>query len=279
MISENECMMITYSLLETALLCAALPDQMQGAALLEQLAKSCLPFITRKYWFYSCYICLLFLSGYIQKFIEQLKKEEFKRLLLLLIVLFSVLPTLFYFELIPDNGKGLVQMIMVYIIGRYIRMYQDVEIPKKAGLLLVILWIVNGISHELPVQIGGIYHHLCKDNSITNLVMAVILFYLFKGLNLKSAFINKSAAYVFAAFALNNSLVSIVIEGMFGNGFQSADGVLGFLTLAGVVFLILVGCLLVGAFREAVFGKLDWKLGNKLIRYLEAENRFPGKKK
>lgn len=115
---KMECMMISYSLLETAILCLALPEQMQGAALLEQLVKSFLPFITRKYWFYSCYVCLLFLSGYIQKFMEYLEQKELKRLLLLLIGLFSVLPALFYFELIPDNGKGLVQMIMVYMIGR-----------------------------------------------------------------------------------------------------------------------------------------------------------------
>lgn len=103
-----ECMMITYSLLETLILCVAFPDKMQGAVLLEQLVKSFLPFITRKYWFYSCYVCLFLLSGYIQKFIDQLKQKEFGRLLVLLLILFSVLPTLFYFELIPDNGKGLV---------------------------------------------------------------------------------------------------------------------------------------------------------------------------
>ena len=169
---KMECMMITYSLLETVILCVAFPDKMQGAVLLEQLVKSFLPFITRKYWFYSCYVCLFLLSGYIQKFIDQLKQKAFGCLLALLLILFSVLPTLFYFELIPDNGKGLVQMIMIYMIGRYIRMYCDKPITelggwKRAVGLFLILWIINGVSHEFPVQIGGIYHHLCKDNSIT----------------------------------------------------------------------------------------------------------------
>lgn len=72
-----ECMMITYSLAETALLYTVMPEQLQGAALLEQIVKSMLPFITRKYWFYSCYVCLLFLSEYIQKFIDALKQKEF----------------------------------------------------------------------------------------------------------------------------------------------------------------------------------------------------------
>lgn len=269
---KMECMMITYSLLETAFLCLMVPEQMQGAALLEQLIKSFLPFITRKYWFYSAYVCLLFLSGYLQKFIDCLKKEEFKRLLMLLLVLFSVLPTLFYFEQIPDNGKGLVQMLMVYMIGRYIRMYQDIRLPKKAGVVFVLLWILNGISHEIPIQIGGIYHHLCKDNSITNLIMAVILFYAFKEWKLFGArnggksgragkAVNKAAEYVFAVFALNNTLVTVGMERLLRSGFQSAGGVPGFLELAGIVAAVLFACLLLGALRELIFGSLDQKLG------------------
>ena len=117
-----ECMMITYALAETALLYTVMPEQLQGAALLEQIVKSMLPFITRKYWFYSCYVCLLFLSEYIQKFIDALKQKEFERLLFVLFMLLSVLPTLFYFEIVTDNGKGLLHMIMIYMMGRYIRM-------------------------------------------------------------------------------------------------------------------------------------------------------------
>lgn len=252
-----ECMMITYSLAETIILCLMMPQQMQGAALLEQIVKSFMPFITRKHWFYSCYVCLLFLSGYIQKFIEHLKKEEFARLLLLLLVLFSVLPTLFYFELIPNSGKGLVQMIMVYMIGRYIRMYKDVKMPGKAVILFIILWVLNGVSHEIPIQIGGIYHHLCKDNSITNLTMAVILFYLFKEFKFHSEFINRAAGNVFAVFALNDALVLVVMNTLFNRGFQGADGILGFGMLIGAAAAILVGCLMIGEIRQIIFGRFD----------------------
>lgn len=257
-----ECMMITYSLAETVLLCVVTPEQMQGAALLEQLVKSFLPFITRKYWFYSSYVCLLFFSGYIQRFIDRLSKQEFQRLLCLLLVLFSVLPTMFYFEIIPDNGKGLVQMIMIYMIGRYIRMYRDAQIPAKAAILFVILWIVNGVSHEIPIRIGGIYHHLCKDNSITNLTMAVILFYLFKDLKLESRMINRAAGNIFAVFALNDTLVSVLMRLLFDNGFHGAEGILGFMMLVGVAAAILAGCLLVGEVRRLLLDRCDSYLGN-----------------
>ena len=266
---KMECMMITYSVLETVLLCVFMPEKMEGGELLEQIVKTLFPFITRKYWFYSTYICLFFLSGYIQKFIDHLDRKEFERLLLLLLILFSVLPTFFYFEIVPDNGKGLVQMIMLYMIGRYIRMYRDVKLPKCAWGVFILLWVVNGISHEIPIRVGGIYHHLGKDNSISNLIMAVILFYMFKELRFTSKIINKSAAYIFAVFALNNTLVTIVMKQLFQSGFQSAGGILGFLTLAGIVTSILIVCLLIGAVRELMFGRIDRKIGDiipKIIR-------------
>lgn len=263
-----ECMMITYSLAETVLLCIMIPQQMQGAALLEQLVKSLLPFVTRKYWFYSCYVCLLFFSGYIQKFIEHLKKEEFGRLLCLMLALFSVLPTFCYFELIPDNGKGLVHMIMIYMIGRYIRMYKDVKIPRKAVILFLAFWMINGVSHEIPIQIGGIYHHLCKDNSITNLTMAVILFYLFKGVTFQSGFINRAAANVFAVFALNDTLVLVIMKVLGDNGFHGAEGILGFMGLGGIVVMILAGCLMIGEVRRLLLGRCDRCLGELVERKL-----------
>ena len=259
---KMECMMITYSLLETVILYLVFPEQMQGAALLEQAVKSVFPFITRKYWFYSCYVCLFILSGYIQKFIENLKQKDFERLLLILITLFSVLPTVFYFELIPDNGKGFVQMVMVYMIGRYIRMYKDVSISmKKAIPLFVVLWGINGLSHEFPIQIGGIYHHFCKDNSITNLIMAVILFYCFKELTFSSKVINKAAAYIFAVFALNNTLVNATMKVLNDNVLTASANAGGFLVLAGVVFGILIVCLFVGVVREGLFSRVDKNIG------------------
>lgn len=263
---KMECMMISYSLLEMLIMYLVMPEQLQGTALLEQLVKSLLPFISRKYWFYSCYVCLMLLSGYIQKLIDALKQEEMKKLLILLIILFSVFPTIFYFELVPDNGKGLVQMIMVYMIGRYIRSYYDRKLPGKAVLVFIGLWIMNGVSHELPIQVGGIYHHLCKDNSITNLTMAVILFFIFKNWNFQSGIINHLAKNIFAVFALNNTLVACVMKILRENNLVKQGAAGGFLMLAGIVFIILVGCLLIGSIRELVLGKLDEKMGNMIER-------------
>ncbi len=273
-----ECMMITLSLAETAVLYAVFPDRMRGGVMLEQIVKSFLPFITRKYWFYSCYVCLMLFSGYIEKLITGLSREAFRKLLLMMLVVFSVFPTVFYFEVIPDNGKGLVQMIMVYMIGRYIRLYADIDLPRaKSCILFAALWLVNGVSHEMPVQIGGIYHHLCKDNSITNLVMAVLLFYLFKGLRFRCTAVNRAASYVFAVFALNNSLVTIALEALYvRSGFRSPDGIPGFAALCGIVLAIFLVCLLAGFVRDLLLGRLERRLGEGVSQLVSrAARRCP----
>ena len=61
-------------------------------------------------------------------------------------------------------------------------------------------------------------------------------------------------------FALNNSLVSLVMEKIEEYGFQSPGGVLGFFTLLGIVFAILALCLFIGAGRELLLGRADKKI-------------------
>lgn len=276
---KMECMMIGFSIIETILLCVFMPAEMQGAALLEQLIKTVFPFITRKYWFYSCYVCLFCLSGYINKFVEQLEKRAYQKLLAFLLVVFNMFPTVFYFEIIPDHGKGFVQMVTVYLIGCYIRQYGIRRIARgKEIVLFFILWVINGISHEFPIELGDIWHHFCKDNSITNVIMAVILFGWFKEWKIQAKFINKFAKNIFAVFALNNTLTSVIIVCIMNYDHYGFFKNLGVAGLAITVFLIMIVCIIIGEFRELVFGKaedkfLPWLERNVMLFYKKIGNR------
>lgn len=265
-----EIMMITCSLIETAMLALVFPEEMQGAALLEQLVKSVIPFASRKYWFYSCYICVFLFSGFIQKFIDMLKKEELERFLAILVTIFSILPTIFYFEIMQDTGKGLVQMFMLYVIGRYIRLYRDVSVNKwKAVILFIGLWILNAVSIAHPIQIGAMLHSLCRDNSITNIVMAVILLYLFKDINISSKWINVITVNMFAVFALENSVTDVFAKYIKQGILYSENQMIAVLLLLGTVIGIFVVCTLVGWIRELLLGKIE----NKLIDFIDKKNR------
>lgn len=258
---KMEIMMIMFSLLETMALWLVFPQEMQGAALLEQLAKSLFPFVSRKYWFYSCYVCIFIFSGFIEKLISVLSKQEMKRLVLLLLLVFSVFPTMFYFEIMQDAGKGLVQMFVLYVVGRYIRLYRDVKVDKlNAVVALGALWAVNTISIMNPLQIGGIVHSLCRDDSVTNIAMAVILLYIFKDIEFSSKWVNKFTANMFAVFALENSVVKIVAEMLGRSGFYVESEVVGTAILLGIVALIFVLCVVIGGIRELIFGRFEKKI-------------------
>ena len=73
---------------------------------------------------------------------------------------------------------------------------------------------------------------------------------------------NKMAGFIFAVFALNNTLVTVVMEKFIVGWKAEISAIAGFGALAGVVFLILAVCLLIGAVREWLLGKTDIKLAN-----------------
>lgn len=63
-------------------------------------------------------------------------------------------------------------------------------------------------------------------------------------------------------------LVTLVMEKIEEYGFQSPGGVLGFLTLLGIVFVILALCLFIGAGRELLLGRADKKISEWVEKFL-----------
>lgn len=271
-----EVMVIFYSVILVGISIRLFPDTMQGADLLEALAKAVLPVITRAHWFYSCYICLAFLSPYLNSFIEKTEKKVFEKLLLTLLVFFSLFPTLFYFEIMVDTGKGLVNMIMLYLVGRWIRLYGDVRLKKwKCFLAFLFLWFVNYCSSLYIPDIGPIHHTFTKDNSLTNIMMAVLLIYIFKELNFQSKAVNLAAKHVFSVFILNDMVLRIVHTYVIRMDETKTAGYLFFPLLTLEVVLTYIIGVAVGILYEFLFGK--WM--DRLNVWLEkACKRIQGKK-
>lgn len=258
-----EIMVVLYSLLMTGLMISFFPDQMTDSAL-ELLIKSCIPVTSRKYWFYSCYVCLMFISPFLNRAIERAGKKETGILLLSLLFLFSVLPTFLYFEITLDHGKGLINMITLYILGRWIRLYADVEIKRKNGLILFLVLLgINIFSHHYPIRVDGISHTLTGDNSITNIMMAVLLLYLFKNTRLRSGIINGIAANIFSVFILN----TFVLGGVHRYVFRDSGKILTNMMPAWIsldVILTFVICVAVEGCRKLILGKPEKLLINVL---------------
>ena len=274
-LTKLELRMIIYSLIVLAIMFAIGYESYSFGDKLELAAKALLPFISRNHWFYTCYVLIILFSGFINEFVNNLGEKKLRHLLILMLVVFSIFPTFLYFEVVPDNGKGIVQMLMVYMMGRYIRLYGEDFGEKNAKWftpVFICLWIINAVSHAFPIQLGGIYHTLCKDNSITNLIIAVCVFYLFKKMSFRSKLINTCAKYVFAIFAINYVLIDICVDAAMGKeGFIPANSFLGILLLVAISLAIVIICIIIGIIRELLLAKVDEAIAGKLSSVIDAK--------
>lgn len=111
--------------------------------------KRFVPLSTNEYWYLSAYVCLLLLSPFINKAINALSKKSFTILVSIIIFCFFMLPSILYFDIMGDKGKGLITMISCYLIGAYFSKY---KINFKKKTLLTALCISYFISTVLNFQ-------------------------------------------------------------------------------------------------------------------------------
>lgn len=191
--------------------CSLIVLFIRGSASLTECFKGIFPIITRKYWYASCYVFLLILSPWINKFTEGLEKDDFKKLLLNCIVLFYVLPTFFYFEIMNDKGKGFVHMVICYMIGRYVAKYTDAfgfEIKALWRSLLGIITISFAGNIAATLVRGEISWPFSRECTITTLLIGILLCLIALHGTGESKKINAIAAYTFHVYLLNNALIA-----------------------------------------------------------------------
>lgn len=206
------------------------------------------PTVTRKYWFFSCYIVLSLLSPFLNKACEQLTKRSFQQLLLTLLIVFSLCPTLFRRELMQDSGKGLANMIMIYLIGRYLKLHGEKikkwstkRLASAATLTLMTEFGLNCV--ETHVRGGGasVAVPFARDCSIFIICFAVLVFLIFRRLEFFSATINLVAESVFAIYLLNGASAVLYSSVFMDVGQYTQDRFYYCYVLLEVLFVMAVG--------------------------------------
>lgn len=245
----------------------------------EDIIKSFLPIISCKYWFLSCYFFLMILSPYINSFIKNLNKKMYTNLLIITITLFSIIPTFFYFELTKDSGKGLINMILIYIIGRYIAIYfENSSINVKNILILLTLLLTLGTILNIIIYkvTGRMINLFARDNSILIIIPAIMLFLIFKQLNLKSMIINKISLHVLPVYVIHIPILSYLSEEIFDIKKFAGEVYLIFFIII-IVFLVFTSCIIIDLVRIKMLNKLENKfiiLEIRIIKKIKAYLNF-----
>lgn len=181
----------------------------------ETLVFAFMPVTYSRYWFISSYILLYIFSPFINKFAKSLSKEEYKKFLILMTILFSITYTFMYRSAYTvGTGLGnLAWLAYVYLLAGYIRLYGIKFLNNKKIVLALIIVIFTVYELLLVIvkfanikYISGIFSSI---NSIFVLSLSVLIFGLFKNLHIKdSKIINYFGSVTLTAYLIHENYLS-----------------------------------------------------------------------
>lgn len=264
-------MVWTYSIL-SAIVTYATGQQLS----LEDLVKSILPIVSRKYWFISCYFWLTALAPFLNRIPEKMSKKDFEKLLCTLLILFSVIPTFLYFEIMQDAGRGMAHMIMMYLIGRYIRFYHDGHHKVSRLLPVAVIGVFCTLlaDYALILLSGQYFAPFTRNSSLTIIISAIAIFLIFKEFSFRSRLVNLAARHTLSIYILEKTVRCVLIYyGIDPAQYNSCWFV--FLAAIAHVLLTMLICIIVNTIRQNTLAKLDlplyhfllW-LQKKILRFL-----------
>lgn len=247
------------------------------------------PLNLNEYWFIGNYLILYCLSPYINKFIDNITKQEYQKTLLILTIIFSVIPYLTGNIAVNNSGFTLYNFIYLYLIGAYIRRYplEDSYFLKRfSKQLLKIMYILIFI---FCVVINYCISATAKTMLYTNSVLSVIAtwcitmtkaysnpfiivqtiayFAYFKTLNIKSKFINIISSLTLGVYLIhdNNYIRDILYKWTKIDIPGISSGKFIFYAI-GIAICIFVICLFIELIRKIIFNTIKRLKISKIIR-------------
>ena len=185
------------------------------------------PVIAGEYWFATSYILIYIFSPFLNKFIKSMSKNEYKKLLILLIVIWSIIPTIFGFYRNSTESllfyNRLIWMGILYFLGAYIRLYSIKILEKRKNAIIfsivacstLILGIILIYKYQnfFTTEIA----YFWTPNSIPILMLSISIFSIFLKLRVKNnKIINLFASTTFGIYMLHDGpLANILWKNIF----------------------------------------------------------------
>ena len=240
------------------------------------LLKTFLPISYKDYWFLTYYLILYLISPILNTVINNIDEKKFKRIIVLLLFIDSILPILtngVFFDV--STGYSLYHFIFLYFIGAFLRNYpiEDWYIFKrlsKKGLQLLSIFIfflmafINIINqaasrellnmHPIIAELGAILaNSFTAYNNLFVIIQTIAYFVFFSSLNLKNKFINYFSSATIGIYLIHdNSIIRNILYKFLGfNESNYSIMILGRILLCGI--LIFTSCMIIELVRKFVF--------------------------
>lgn len=222
------------------------------------LLRACFPVSDGVYWYITTYMLILVFARYINMIPEKLPKKDFQKLLFIMLVIFSILPSVIQLHVMGDNGKGIMNMLLMYLIGRYIKLYGKESYPRGkllgAGSLVILIGFALNYGLSLLFQGGtGIYAPFARDCSITIVLSSIFIFLFFRECKFQSRVINGLAKYVIGIYLFEGTVRAVFREWFDITVYGDAWYLFG--VIAVYTLLSMLICMIVEILRSATIGR------------------------
>lgn len=216
------------------------------------------PVSNGQWWFYTCYICLILISPFINSFVDEIDRKTHFSLCIILLLITSVIPFLAQWndKIMTENGYSLIWFICLYISGRYILKYDDIQKGSflkyfAIYLSLSVFLFLSALFAKIPV-IGNF--SLYSYNSIVVFLQAVCLILAFKRINLDSVGRPAKMMSRVAELAMGSYLFhcQMDVEKRLWPMLNMADSSHSLLLLVPKAIIVVVGILICGLIVEIV---------------------------
>ena len=257
-----------------------------------------LPLDVANYWFINCYLALYLLSPYLNKLISTLSHKEYKKMLLVCFILFSIVPYITNGRTISNDGYTILHFCFLYLIGAYLKKYSIKDnyyfkrfTREKRQLLFLFGFCCCFILHFIMIQFSdqldmysnnfiklmALYIRNSQFNYSTPLVIiqSICYFLYFETFKIKNKKINLLASIIIGVYLISdNTYVRNVIYKLIKIDSGKMISSSSLMHVVVCAFLIFVVCLLIEFVRHSITAficnkKIVIDKKNKFYDYIE----------
>ncbi len=207
-------------------------------------------------WFVVIYGVLYLLISFINYLLLELSKRELQMLIIINLLFFNIWPTFFTNVTVKDGGYGIINFLILYLIGYYIRIYNNVNVKEWKYVLVYVVFTVITFGFSLFTERAWNY------NSIFVMISSIAIFMIFKSISIPhSKLINKVASYTFMVYLIDVNLPFNLV--LYRRLFHSNDYWNNNLMIINMVVSIIgiyVICLVIETVRRILFSKIESSL-------------------
>lgn len=161
--------------------------------LTSEIKQAILPLTSGEYWYFTTYIGLYCLLPWIKILLDNISKVQFKKLMIVLTILLSVIPTILgCIDWLGDGGAyGIVWFIYLYLMGAFIEQL-NIKLPRCISMAALLICLFIAPVYEFLVEWIGLDGNRVSTmyslNMLHNLMASVFLFLCIRNIKIRKRY-------------------------------------------------------------------------------------------